>query len=126
MLRDVQRNKYIEWLIYTVIMGAIPSIIRLLVFIYFEQPIIFSDFRTELFFLSIVFLVDSLKNTGIKCIGGVASFIILFFDIFVCALVFFDAAHLLARSPSGILVQRSALVFLGLGFLLDFYSILKK
>lgn len=126
MLHDVRRNKYIEWFIYTVIMGAIPSIVRLLVFIYFEQPITFSDFRTELFFLSIVFLVDSLKNTGIKCVGGVASFIILFFDIFVYAVVFFDAAHLLTRSPSGILVQRSALVFLALGFLLDFYSVSKK
>jgi hypothetical protein len=121
--RRSTRNKYIEWLIFTVIMGATPSIIRWLVFIYFEQPLTFVDFRTEVFFLSIVLLVDSLKNTGLKWFWGIASFVMLLFCIFVYAVVFFDASHLLSRSPSGLLVERSAVVALILGFLFDFRSI---
>lgn len=126
MPRDVRRNKYIEWFIYTVLMGAIPSIIRLLVFFYFEQPIIFSDFRTELFFLSIVLLVDSLKNIGVKRGWGVVSFVMLVVCIFGYAVAFFDAAHLLTSSPSKILVQRSVFVFLVCAFFLDLYSVSKK
>lgn len=123
---EFSRNKYVEWLIFTVIMGAIPSIIRLLVCVCFEQRPAFEDFRTELFFLSIVLLVDSLKNNGLKNWNGVVSFIVLCFCIFGYAVVFFDASHLFSRSPSVMLVRRGALVFLILGFLLDWHSILKK
>lgn len=124
--RKPTRNKYLEWFIFTVMMGAAPSIIRLLIFIFFEQQLAFTDFRTELFFLSIVFLVDSLKNNGWKCLAGATSIIILFLCIFVYVVVFIDASQLLSRSPSGPLVERSALVFLIVGFMLDFYSISKK
>ncbi len=120
------KNKYVEWLLFTVVMGALPSIIRLLVCFYFGQQPTFTDFRTELFFLSIVFLVDSLKNCGLKDWSGVASFVVLCFCIFGYTVVFFDASHLFNIAPSGMLVQRSAFVFLILGFMLDLLSISKK
>lgn len=123
---ELKRGKYKEWFIFTVIMGAIPSIIRLLVCVCFEQQPMFEDFRTEIFFLSIVLLVDSLKNRGLRDWNGAVSFIVLCFCIFGYAVVFFDASHLFSRSPSVMLVRRGALVFLILGFLLDWHSVSKK
>ena len=107
-------------------MGAMPSIIRLGVFASFEEPINFADFRTELFFLSIVFLVDAIKNHGLKSIEGATSLVVLILCTYAYTIVFIDASDLLRRAPTGVLVQRGVWVALVLGFFLDLHSISKK
>ncbi len=49
-----------DWCMYTAAMGILPSIIKMMILIFFDKPILFEKFRVELFFLTIILLVDSL------------------------------------------------------------------
>ena len=121
-----ENHKYVEWFVFTVIMGAIPLIIRLVIYSCFNQHLLFSDFRADLFFLSIMLVVDSLKNYGIKSIGGIISIIILITGIISYSIAFFDMSNLLIRAPSGDFMQRIAVATLVGGFISDLYSVSKK
>lgn len=59
-------SKYRDWAAYTVAMGMLPLVIRLLLASSFDVSIGFEDFRTELFFITIVLLVDALRNYELK------------------------------------------------------------
>lgn len=59
-------SKYRDWAAYTVVMGMLPLVIRLLLASSFDIAIGFEDFRTELFFITIVLLVDALRNYKLK------------------------------------------------------------
>ena len=123
-----EKHKYIDWLVFTVIMGAIPLIIRFIIFsfFFFGQPFVFSDYRADFFFLSIVLVVDSLRNYGVKSIGGVVSILILITCITAYSIAFFETSQLLNSAPSGELMQRVAIITLALGFIVDLFSLSKK
>lgn len=121
-----EKHRYIEWIIFTVIMGAIPLIIRFIIFSFFGYQFIFSDYRADFFFLSIVLVVDSLRNYGLKSIGGVVSILTLITCITAYSVTFFETSHLLNSVPSSELMQRVAIITLVLGVVFDFFSLSKK
>lgn len=59
-------SKYRDWVAYTVVVGMLPLVIRLLLANFLGIPVSFEDVRTELFFVTIVLLVDALRNFRIR------------------------------------------------------------
>ena len=55
-------NKYINWVTHTVLMGCLPFVIKFFVRYIFEYRFLLDDFCVELFFMTIVFLFDAIKN----------------------------------------------------------------
>ena len=80
-------NKMIDWFIYTVVMGALPLIMKIILSRLFSLGIGFQDLCAELFFLSIVFFVDALKNWGTKSGVGKVLQIVLIICAFLYGLV---------------------------------------
>lgn len=50
------------WAFYTCGTSLIPLIIRIVLLLCAGRPPVLQDFRVELFFLSIIFFVDAIKN----------------------------------------------------------------
>jgi len=70
-------NSLSNWIIFTVFAGLIPSIIKLLVLLLSHSKISSKNFYTELFFFSLVLLIDVIKNTSKKLIRWKISLILL-------------------------------------------------
>lgn len=117
-----------EWIGYTVVMGGVPLAIRWLITWIINESFKPIDCRAEIFFLTIVFLVDSLKNYSLKSGGGIVSLIILV----VCAAVYgFVSGNELAKELGKSSIAMSddhtmigAYGFLVAGTILDFVSII--
>ena len=61
-LKNIISENYQDWFMYTAGMGVLPSIIKVLLLALSQKPILFETFRVEIFFLTIIFLVDALKK----------------------------------------------------------------
>lgn len=55
-------KKYSNWLIYTFSMGCLPVTIKFIIGYIYEKKIVFDDYYAELFFMTIVFLIDAIRN----------------------------------------------------------------
>lgn len=55
-------KKYMLWIFFTVGTSLIPIAIRIILMLYTDQKLVLEDFRVELFFLTIIFFVDAIKN----------------------------------------------------------------
>lgn len=114
-------KKYVSWVTHTVLMGCLPFIIKLLMA--YVSGIILSpnDFWTELFFITIVFLIDAIKNfddsgNDFANLEKLAMFVL----ILSASVYSFSLTTQFDAPISGLIVFA---VFLLLGFLFDFISI---
>ena len=89
-----------EWFAFTLLMGALPAIARFAAMVWLSQPIVFKDFRGELLFLSIILLVDAMRNFSANSIGGIASLFLLFISAALYAVFLADDKQLLAAPVS--------------------------
>lgn len=114
-----------DWIIFTLGMGILPLLLKLLAFKSFNQPCSFMEFHLELFFMTIVLLADSAKNFGLgSAIGKIALFILLLASgSYAFSLLYyldFTKFSLSAKSA-----MQNTLIFLGAGAILDIASLIR-
>ena len=122
-IKKIISGDYQEWLMYTVAMGVLPLVLKIFVLVLVAQPIPFKLFRVELFFLTVVFLVDALKKYNKKSGNGKLALLILIISVAIYVLVLTDEMELLKVPLSSETVKWSAWGFLLTGFIVDFLSI---
>lgn len=116
-------HKVRDWLIYTVIMGVLPSIIRLVVYLLFHKTLSPNDFYTELFFATIVLLFDALRNFRISSGWRSITSIALCLGSIVYGFIFADSLNFLKEPLSKPIVSIFTWVFLGTSIALDALSL---
>lgn len=60
--KQLEIPKIGSWILFTVVTSALPIIVRFVITLLASQPFTITDIRSELFFLVVVFLVDTIKN----------------------------------------------------------------
>ncbi len=121
-----QKQKYIDWLMYTVGMGVLPFFIRLFIAVLFSQILLFYDYHLDLFFVTIVLLVDSLKNFDPKCGKSKFALIILIISTVIYAVALLNSQDLLKVPLSLMSTKICTYSFLIASAILDFASIAKE
>lgn len=124
-------HRLVDWFAYTVVMGLIPLIIRAVILWLIDMEDMkfeLSDCRTELFFLTIVLLVDAIRNYKKKSFGHIMSVITL---VFCAAIYGFVLGADLRMDLDKFIIPISSdnsviatYIFLAAGGLLDFVSVL--
>lgn len=121
--RDSKKNKYVLWGFFTVGTSLIPIIIRVALLLSTAKVLQIQDFRVELFFLTIIFLVDAIKNfKGGSVPNYFASFLLIFSSTMYC-LTMADSLQLLNVTLSEI--TNTSMILFGVGsFLFDIFSVI--
>ena len=112
-----------EWLFYTLGMGILPLLIRCLVFLLCGQSFLFEDFHVELFFITIVFCIDALKNFGLNQGKGRFTLFVLVINTVIYTIAFLNSLEFVILPLSSIYAKCSTYIFIGASFLLDFTSL---
>lgn len=112
-----------DWCMYTLVMGILPSMIKMVILVLFKKPIFLENFRVELFFLTIIFLVDTLKKYDWP--NGKKSFtlIILIISVVIYTIILLGDMNLLREPLSSVVATWTVCGFLGTSIVLDISSI---
>lgn len=69
----------INWVIRTIFVGASPLVIKFIICLIHDKPLIFDDYCTEIFFLTSIFLIDAARNfsaSGHALLMGIVQFVL--------------------------------------------------
>lgn len=114
-----------EWLMYTLGMGALPSILKALILYIFSQPILIEEFRVELFFLTIIFFVDALKKCDKSSGTRLVIQFILLISMAVYTIILLGDMNLFNKPLSSVVITWVLCGFLGASFIFDFIKYLR-
>ena len=111
-----------DWCMYTAAMGIFPSIIKMLVLAFFNRPFLLEKFRVEIFFLTIIFLVDTLRKYDGK--GGKKSLtlFILIISVVIYTIILLGDMNLFKEPLSSVVATWVIGGFLGASVILDISS----
>lgn len=56
------KNRGKDWLFYTAGMGVLPILIKGAITVVYQKPFDFNDYCVEIFFITVVFLIDAIRN----------------------------------------------------------------
>lgn len=108
-------KKFMLWIFFTVGTSLIPIAIRVALLLCTGQELSLKDFRVELFFLTIIFFVDAIKNFRGGSWLGYFTLFLLIISSTLYSLVMAENLNLLNVALSGI-VNMSTVMF-GVGSL---------
>lgn len=111
-----------DWCMYTAAMGILPSIIKMLVLAFFNRPFLLEKFRVEIFFMTIIFLVDTLRKYNGK--GGKKSLtlFILIISVVIYTIILLGDMNLFKEPLSSVVATWVIGGFLGASVILDISS----
>lgn len=114
-----------DWIIFTLGMGILPLLLKLLAYKSFGQTCSFMEFHLELFFMTIVLLADSAKNFSLdSVIGKIALFILLLASgSYAFSLLYYLGFTKFELSAQN--AMQNTLIFLGAGAVLDVASLIR-
>lgn len=118
-----KRSAFDEWIFSTFGMGILPLLIRCFVFGLCGQSFSFEVFHVELFFITIVFCVDALKNFGLSQKKGIFTFFVLLISVVIYTLAFLNSLDFVILPLSPLSAKCSTYIFIGASFLLDIASL---
>lgn len=120
-------SRFGEWLFYTLAMGILPSGIKLLTACIYKHPLSFYDYLVEVFFLTIVLLVDTIRNFNAVSnrLGKLAIFLLVvtsavYGTILMKEIVFGDEFFTIV---SDTVIKMVTIILLSSSLLLDLWSI---
>lgn len=101
-VRTASLNKYAKWFFFTFLTSIIPLVIKAVLLagtgFKFSLSSFFQNFRVELFFLTIIFLVDAIKNYKSGTTQGIFTSFLLIIGSILYGLAMTDSLNLLNAS----------------------------
>lgn len=122
-LKNIISENYQDWFMYTAGMGVLPSIIKALLLALSQKPILFETFRVEIFFLTIIFLVDALKKYNSQKGKKFFTSFSLIISVVIYTAVLLGDMKLLNVTLSNVVVAWAIGGFLVVSIILDLLSI---